>query len=214
MAKTTQKREQELERGSAWMLTNVWESKTSKVRKDLDAAMYANIAKVAKRYDDALGRFIFGVNKKDRAKDGFAKLWDDLRPMDRQIEDLAKTIGTLHAESFTTVKAKSGDTVDDIYDGWEEMHKRAQGATKEFKAYFERFNKLNETYGKMIADTLAAARSQLDTVNGDLNGANNDLNALESQFRNLVIAAEGAAVRQNKPDVARAVKDVLRVFSM
>lgn len=214
MAKTTQKREKELDQGSAWMLTNIWDSKTSKVRKDLDAATYSNIAKVAKRYDDALGRFIFGVNKKDRARDGFGKLWQDLRSMDQQIADLTKTIGTLNEDSFATVKAQSGDTVEDVYASWEEMHKRAQGATKEFKSHFEQFNKLNETYDKMIADALARARSQLDAVNGDLNGANNDLNALESQFRSLVIAAEGAAVKQNKPDVAKAVKDVLRVFSM
>lgn len=66
----------------------------------------------------------------------------------------------------------------------------------------------------MVADAVAMDRAQLDSVGHALDSANQDPNAPEVQFRILVVAAEGAAVKQNKLEVAKAVKDVLRVFSM
>ena len=66
----------------------------------------------------------------------------------------------------------------------------------------------------MVADALAMDRVQLDSVGYALDSANQDPNAPEVQFRILVVAVEGVAVKQNKLEVAKAVKDVLRVFSM
>src|SRR5689334_21602793 len=145
MAKTSERREQEFNQGSTWALVNLWESKTFKVRADLDPATFNAILALAKRYDAALGKFIRGINNKDRAKDVFDKLWQNLQTMDEEIDSLYKTIGTLNQESFATVKAKSGDSLDDLFVACEEMLKRAQGVSKEYKLYFDQFIKLNET---------------------------------------------------------------------
>lgn len=214
MTKTTERREKELGGGISAHLFVAWDSLTSKVRKDLDPATYNNIAALAKRYDAALDKFAMGIDKKGKSKGGFEKLWQDLRKMDQQIDELTKTIGKLNEESFATVKTTAGDSADDMVANWEEMLKRAQDVTKQFKGYFDHFNKLNESYDKQIADALGKVRSQLDGAKGELNKTNNELNALEAQIRGAVIAAEGAAVKQNKPDVAKAVKAVLKEFGV
>jgi hypothetical protein len=43
--------------------------------------------------------------------------------------------------------------------------------------------------------------------------ANSELNAQEAQFRSAVIAAENAAIKQGKAEVAKAVKSVLKTFA-
>lgn len=212
MAKTPEQRIQELKDGVTWVVANVWDTETANVRKDLDASAYKNISALAKRYDAAQTKFSRGVDKKDKAKESFDKLSPELDKIEKQLEALYKTVDGLADEASATIKSKPGDSVEDVTAHWEELLKGSQGQTKECKACFDQISKLNESFDKLIADTLAKVRTQTDAAKTELSSANNELNGLEAQIRSAVIAAEGAAIKQNKPDVAKAVKAVLKVF--
>jgi archaellum component FlaC len=141
---------------------------------------------------------------------GFETLWKELTGVDKQIEDVSTAIGKLHGESFESIKIIDAKSADDHIGNWEEFLKRAQNATKEVKGYCDVLIKLNEGYDKQIAEAIPKVRKQLDYIKGEMNKANSELNTLEAQFRSAVIAAETAAVKQNKPDVAKTVKAVLK----
>ena len=214
MAKSTETREKELDGGkNVPNLTAAWDSATSKVRKDIDPAANTSAVNAAKRYDMTLVRFVNGIENKGTSTAGFEKLWQDLSGMDKQIEEVTTAIGKLFAESFETVKSIDAKSADDHIANWEEMLKRAQNTTKEFKGYCDHLVKLNEAYDKQIAEAIGRARKQIDYVKVDLDKANSELNTLEAQFRSAVIAAETAAVKQGKTDVAKAVKSVLKTFA-
>lgn len=213
MPKTTETREKEMDGGkNAPHLFITWDNLTSKVRKDIDPAAHSSVVAVAKRYDAAVDKFVLGMDKKAKSTEGFAKLWNDLQDADKEIDDVSKAIGKLFAESFETVKSIEAKTADDEVANWEELLKRAQNTTKEYKGYCDHLIKLNEGYDKQITQALDKVRPQLDGVKGEMNRTNSELNALEAQFRSAVIVAENAAVKQNKPDVAKAVKAVLKEF--
>ncbi|MBL0086642.1 MAG: hypothetical protein IPP44_08135 [Ideonella sp.] len=212
MAKTPDQRVQELKGGVMWVLANVWDAETSKVRKDLDASAYKTIAGLAKRFDAAQDKFSQGIDKKDKSKDIFKKLSGDLEKTINQIDALHQTLEELRTDAEATVKNKSGDSLDDLISEWEEGLKENQAVTKEQKACFDQLTKLNESMNKVLADTLGKARAQADAVKSEMSSANNELNALEAQIRSAVISSEAAAIKQNKLDVAKAVKAVLKVF--
>lgn len=212
MAKTPDQRVQELKSNVTWVVANVWDVETSKVRKDLDASAYKTIAGLAKRFDAAQTKFGQGFDKKEKSKDLFDKADGDLDKIEKQLDNLYKTLDGLADETGATVKLKSANSVDDLMSNWEETLKASQAQTKECKACFDQLSKLNESYDKLIADTLGKARTQADAVKSEMSSANNELNALEAQIRSAVINSEAAAIKQNKPDVAKAVKAVLKVF--
>lgn len=212
MAKTPEQRAQELKDNVTWVVANVWDAETSKVRKDLDAAAYKSIAALAKRFDAAQTKFSQGIDKKDKAKDGFDKVSGDLDKIDKQVTDLMKDLSGLGDAASATVKTKSGDSADDVMAAWEEHLKACQAQTKESKAYCDQLSKLNESYDKLVADAISKSRTQMDAAKSDLTSSNNELNALEGQIRSAVLNCEAAAIKQSKPDVAKAVKAVLKVF--
>jgi exonuclease V gamma subunit len=130
------------------VVANVWDAETSKVRKDLDAAAYKNIAALAKRFDGAYTKFSQGIDKKDKAKDGFDKVSGDLDKIDKQLTDLMKDLSGLGDAASATVKTKSGDSADDVMAAWEEHLKACQAQTKESKACCDQLSKMNESYDK------------------------------------------------------------------
>jgi uncharacterized protein YmfQ (DUF2313 family) len=214
MAKSSESREKELDGGkNVPNLTAAWDNATSKVRKDIDPAANASVVTAAKRYDMTLTIFVNGIDNKGTSTAGFEKLWHDLGSMDKQIEDVTTAIGKLHAESFETIKSIDAKSADDHIANWEELLKRAQNTTKEFKGYCDHLIKLNENYDKQIAEAIAKVRKQLEYIKTGMDKANSELNAHEAQFRSAVIAAENAAIKQGKAEVAKAVKSVLKAFA-
>lgn len=214
MAKSTETREKELDGGkNVPNLGDAWEGATSKLRKDIDPAAHANAVTASKRYDMALVRFMNGIDNKETSTSALEKLWHDLRPVDTEIGTVSTAIGTLFSESFETVKQIDAKTADDRISNWEELLKRAENTTKEFKGYCDHLMKLNEGYDKRISEAIGKSRKQLDYIKGEMNKANGELNAYEAQFRSAVIAAETAAIKQGKPDVAKAVKSVLKALA-
>ncbi|MBL0087422.1 MAG: hypothetical protein IPP44_12210 [Ideonella sp.] len=212
MAKTPDQRVKELKSNVTWVVANVWDTETAKVRRDLDASAYKTIAGLAKRFDAVQDKFREGIEKQDKSKDLADKPGGDLSKMNQQIEALFKTLDGLRAEAGATVKSKSGDGIDDLISYWEESLKTNQAITKESKACFDQLSKLYETYDKLVADTIGKVRAQADAAKSEMSRANNELNALEAQIRSAVINCEAAAIKQNKLDVAKAVKAVLKVF--
>jgi hypothetical protein len=72
--------------------------------------------------------------------------------------------------------------------------------------------KLDESYDKSMADTIAKARKEIDAANAVMNSANTDLNNLEAQIRAAVVNYDRVAISKNKPEIAKAVRAVLKVF--
>jgi chromosome segregation ATPase len=214
MAKSSETREKELDGGkNVPNLTAAWDNATSKVRKDIDPAANTSVVTAAKHYDMTLISFVNGIDNKGTSTAGFETLWHDLSGMDKQIEDVTTAIGKLHAESFETIKSIDAKSADDHIANWEELLKRAQNTTKEFKGYCDQLIKLNEQYDKQIAETIGKVRKQLDYIKSEMNKANSELNTHEAQFRSAVIAAENVAIKQGKAEVAKAVKSVLKTFA-
>jgi chromosome segregation ATPase len=214
MAKSSETREKELDGGNdVPNLTAAWNDATSKVRKDIDPAANTSAVTAARRYDMAMTVFVTGIENKGTSTAGFETLWHELSGTDKQIEDVTTAIGKLHAESFQTIKQIDAKSADDHIANWEELLKRAQNTTKEFKGYCDQLIKLNEQYDKQIAETIGKVRKQLDYIKSVMDKANSELNAQEAQFRNAVIAAENAAIKQGKAEVAKAVKSVLKTFA-
>lgn len=214
MAKSTEAREKELDGGkNVPDLIGAWDSATSKVRKDIDPAAYAAAVAAARHYNMTLAVFTNGIDNKATSTSALDKVWHDLVAVDKEIAEVTTAIGTLFGESFQTVKRIDAKTADDRISNWEEMLKRAQNTTKEFKGYCEHLIKLNEGYDKQIAEAIGKSRKQLDYIKGYMNKANGELNTYEAQFRSAVIAAETAAIKQGKADVAKTVKSVLKTFT-
>ncbi len=212
MAKTPEQRVQELHDGVTWVVANIWEAETSKFSKDIDASVLKNVAGLAKRYDATQTKFSQSIDKKDKTKGAFDKLGTELDKNEKQAGALYKRLDELAGEASASQHVKAGDTVDDVLSNWEELLKVSLGQSKECKSCFDQIAKLNDSYDKMTADGIAKARTQINGVKAEMSSANSELNSLEAQIRSAVVNFAGVAISKNKPDAAKAVKAVLKVF--
>lgn len=212
MAKTPEQRVQELHDGVTWVVANIWEAETAKEKKDIDASVLKNVAGLAKRYDATQTKFSQNIDKKEKSKEAFAKLDTDLEKNEKQADALYKRIDELSGEASASNHVKAGDKADDMLTNWEEFLKSSLGQTKECKSCFDQLAKLNDGYDKMVADAIAKVRTQIGGAKAEMSSQNAELNSLEAQIRSAVVNFAGVAISKNKPDAAKAVKAVLKVF--
>lgn len=189
-----------------------WDGETAKVRKDIDPTLYKTILSLTKRFDELDLKFRDADRRQGDVNDTFDEGKKELLRLDKEMKDWLEKTTTLAAEAFDSIKVASSDGPEGRLNSWEEHRKASDSLTQEFKIYFDKINKINESYDKSVADIVNKARSEIERTKGEMRKANDELNSLEAQIRSAALKCEAMAVKQDKPEAAKAVKAFLKAF--
>lgn len=210
MAKSAEQRAKET---GIHVLQDDWDGETARVRKDVDPALYKMIAGLTKRFDDLDLKFRDANRRQGDVMGTFDDGKKELSAIGKEMSDLFGKVQELAKDSQDSVKNKGAvDSPEDRLNSWEEDQKASESWVKELRIYFDKVIKLGESFNKCGGDTINKVRAQINATRAEMGKANDELNAIEAQIRSAVLKCEAIAVKQSKPEVAKAVRSFLKAF--
>lgn len=216
MTKTAEQREKDLKDGPTWVVVTAWSNAVSGVKKDIGAKIFlksGNVEALADRYDKLQNEFNKNREKKTAAIDLFDPASAQLDKLDKEIAALDKELEDIVKDENASIKVQKSDDPQAVITEWENTLKASQDGDKAQKAVFDRWTKVNATYDKVIADTLAKVKKEMAAAQAGLNSTNSQLNALEGEMRKVVGLYQNTATEMDRQDIASAVRSFLAIFA-
>lgn len=214
MAKTAEQRAKDLDAGVTWVLDTAWGDVASKF-KEVNTPIFkknGDIGALAKRYDGVVSKFEAFRTQLDKAGDIFDSGGKQLDKMEEEEAGLQKELDDIDADSQKSIKQTGSAKIEDQINDWEESLKANQDVTKERKAVFERWMKLDAAYDKAQADLIAKAKKAVDAAKAGMNSTNAELNNLEGQMRAINAKYQKVALDMSRKDIADGVRGFLAIF--
>ena len=216
MTKTVDQREKDLKEGVTWVVVTAWTDAISGVKKDLNAQIFlksGNVGALADRYDKLQSEFNKNREKKSGTVDAFDTARSQLEKIDKEIDALEKQISDITKDENASVKAQKSDDPQAVITEWENNLRAGQDGDKALKSVFDQWTKLNNSYEKLLSDTIAKVKKDVAAAQGGMASVNTQLNALEGEMRKVVGVYQNTATEMNRQDIASAVRSFLAIFA-